>query len=136
MDIQCIAGMAVISRDTASSASLYCDVMGLQMERKDDYRFTEQVDGAKHFGIWSLTDAAMACFGRTEWPEEVPVPQTTIEFEFGDVSAVHTAVHEMKEKEYTFVHDVREEPWGQTLARFISPENVLIGLSYAPWLHE
>jgi hypothetical protein len=28
------------------------------------------------------------------------------------------------------------EPWGQTVARFISPEGVLVGLSYAPWLHE
>ena len=35
-----------------------------------------------------------------------------------------------------FVHEARTEPWGQTLARFISPEGLLIGLSYAPWLHQ
>ena len=35
-----------------------------------------------------------------------------------------------------FVHESRTEPWGQTLARFLSPEGLLIGLSYAPWLHE
>ncbi|MCL6270651.1 VOC family protein [Sansalvadorimonas sp. 2012CJ34-2] len=135
MNIHSVAGMAVISADTESSATLYCDVMGLDMKTEDDYRYTNQLDGAKHFGIWSLNDAANACYGTELWPDNVPVPQTTIEFEFRDTQAVADAVNEMKEKGYTFVHDVRMEPWGQTLARFISPEGVLIGLSYAPWQH-
>jgi len=33
------------------------------------------------------------------------------------------------------VHEARLEPWGQVIARFISPEGLLVGLSYAPWLH-
>ena len=53
-----------------------------------------------------------------------------------DGGAVEAAVREMKEKGREFVHEARTEPWGQTIARFISPEGVLIGLSYAPWLHE
>ena len=34
------------------------------------------------------------------------------------------------------MHEARAEPWGQSVARFMSPEGVLVGLSYAPWLHE
>ena len=60
----------------------------------------------------------------------------TIEFEPSDVTAVGSAVNEMKEKGYEFVHEARVEPWGQTVARFISPQGILVGLSYAPWLYE
>jgi hypothetical protein len=42
----------------------------------------------------------------------------------------------MRAKGQKFVHESRLEPWGQTVARFMSPEGLLIGLSYAPWLHE
>ena len=28
-----------------------------------------------------------------------------------------------------FIHEARLEPWGQTVARFMSPEGLLIGLS-------
>ena len=35
-----------------------------------------------------------------------------------------------------FIHGVRTEPWGQVTARFMSPEGVLVTLSYAPWLHD
>jgi uncharacterized glyoxalase superfamily protein PhnB len=80
--------------------------------------------------------AAQSCFGRDIWPEDVPTPGSTVEFELQDVAAVEDAVRELREKGYAFVHDVRQEPWGQTLARFLSPEGVLVGLSYAPWLHE
>jgi hypothetical protein len=43
---------------------------------------------------------------------------------------------EMKARGYDFVHGARLEPWGQTVARFISPEGLLVGLSYAPWMHK
>jgi hypothetical protein len=33
------------------------------------------------------------------------------------------------------LHDAKVEPWGQTVARLLSPEGALIGLSYAPSLH-
>ena len=42
----------------------------------------------------------------------------------------------MKAGGQVFIHESRTEPWGQTLARFMSPENILVGLSYAPWLHD
>jgi catechol 2,3-dioxygenase-like lactoylglutathione lyase family enzyme len=136
MQIVSIAGFAVITRDPASSRTLYLDRLNLPLKEKDDYLSVERFDGASHFGVWPLTMAAQSCFGSDTWPDEIPVPQATIEFELNDIESVHAAVDEMKALGQRFVHEARVEPWGQTTARFISPEGLLIGLSYAPWLHE
>ncbi|MCP1726583.1 catechol 2,3-dioxygenase-like lactoylglutathione lyase family enzyme [Natronospira proteinivora] len=136
MDIKFIAGFASITKDPAASASLFQDALGLPLEKMDDYRFMDNFPGAHHFGVWPLSMAAQSCFGQDEWPGDVPEPTATIEFELADTAAVEAAVEEMKGNGHTFVHEARTEPWGQTVARFMSPEGVLIGLSYAPWLHE
>lgn len=136
MKIECIAGFAVITRNPSASASLYQDSLGLPLERQDDYRFMDKFPGANHFGVWPLTMAAQSCFGQDEWPAHIPEPTATIEFELADTEAVELAVQELKEKGQQFIHEARIEPWGQTVARFMSPEGILTGLSYAPWLHE
>ena len=41
----------------------------------------------------------------------------------------------MEEQGYPLLHPARQEPWGQTVARLISPENLIVGISYAPWQH-
>jgi hypothetical protein len=53
----------------------------------DDYAYTQRLEGTKHFGLWPLWEAANACFGMTEWPAEIPVPQVSIEFEVADVAS-------------------------------------------------
>lgn len=136
MQIQSIAGFAVISKEPDASRTLYRDIFALPLKSVDDYLYTDRLDGAKHFGIWPLREAARSCFGRDTWPDDLPEPQTTIEFELGNIESVDAAVREMKDSGYTFVHEARLEPWGQTIARFMSPEGVLVGLSYAPWLHD
>ena len=136
MDIKCIAGFAAITKQPDASASLYQETLGLPLESQDDYRFMDKFPGANHFGVWPLKMAAQSCFGQDEWPSHVPEPTATIEFELADAAAVESAVEEMKAKGHDFVHGARTEPWGQTVARLISPEGVLVGLSYAPWLHE
>ena len=136
MEIECIAGFAVISSDSDASAKLYRDYLGLPLQQRGDYLSMDRFSGARHFGIWPLAMAAESCFGQSEWPHHTPVPNVTIEFELRDIAAVEAAVKEMQDQGQEFVHKARLEPWGQTLARFISPEGALIGLSYAPWLHE
>lgn len=136
MKVVSIAGFATITKDSAASKSLYFDTLGLPLHAREEYLSVDGFDGAKHFGIWPLHMAAQSCFGTDAWPPEVPVPQATIEFELSDIEAVGDAVQEMKDKGYSFVHEARTEPWGQTLARFVSPEGLLVGLSYAPWLHK
>jgi catechol 2,3-dioxygenase-like lactoylglutathione lyase family enzyme len=136
MKIVSIAGFAVITKDAAASHALYRDTLGLPFKAMDDYLYVDGFEGASHFGVWPLEGAAQSCFGTDSWPSEIPVPQATIEFELSDIEAVHAAVEEMKAGGQAFVHEARTEPWGQTLARFMSSENLLIGLSFAPWLHE
>ncbi len=136
MKIFCIAGFAAITKDPSASASLYRDTLGLPLESHGDYLFMDKFPGAFHFGVWPLKMAALSCFGTERWPSDIPEPSSTIEFELEDASAVSEAVLEMKQKGYHFIHEARTEPWGQTVARFQSPEGVLTGLSYAPWLHE
>jgi len=137
MKIVAIAGWATITKNPQASAQLYRDLLGLPLQDMGgDYIAMNGFDGAKHFGVWPLKAAAQSCFGRDEWPSDMPTPSATIEFELADEASVQAAVEEMKSKGQRFVHEARLEPWGQTVARFISPEGVLIGLSYAPWFHD
>jgi len=135
LNIVGIAGFAAVTRDPAASAALYLDALGLPLDARDGYLWVDDFAGTRHFGVWPLSMAAQSCFGTDRWPDDVPVPHATIEFELRDVASVNAAVEEMKARGQTFLHEARLEPWGQTVARFLSPEGVLIGLSYAPWLH-
>jgi catechol 2,3-dioxygenase-like lactoylglutathione lyase family enzyme len=134
MEVEFIASFAVITPDPARSRELYVDALGLSLEG-DDYIHSEKIDGAKHFGVWPLAQAAQACFGTEEWPSELSVPQASVEFEVADAAAVSSAAEELRESGYNLLHDAREEPWGQTVARLLSPEGVIVGISYAPQLH-
>jgi catechol 2,3-dioxygenase-like lactoylglutathione lyase family enzyme len=82
MDIQFVASVAPIVRDTDEARWFYRDTLGLSFEGEEgDYVFTHKLEGTKHFGLWPLSEAANACFGTTEWPADIPVPQASIEFE-------------------------------------------------------
>jgi catechol 2,3-dioxygenase-like lactoylglutathione lyase family enzyme len=137
MQIQFIASMAAITPDPPASRSLYLDALGLPLEHGegDDYYHSEQIGGAKHFGVWPLAQAAEACFGTSEWPDDHPTPQASIEFELADAEAVAAAAAELAAGGFPLLHEARLEPWGQTVARLMSPEGLVIGLSFAPWMH-
>jgi catechol 2,3-dioxygenase-like lactoylglutathione lyase family enzyme len=137
VQVQFIASVAVITEDPARSRQLYIEALGLPLEGTggDEYVHSERIEGAKHFGVWPLAQAAQACFGTPGWPADRPVPQASVEFEVEDPAAVEAAAKEMEERGYPLLHPARLEPWGQTVARLISPENLIVGISYAPWLH-
>lgn len=42
------------------------------------------------------------------------------------------AAAELEAAGFALLHDSREEPWGQTVARLQSLEGTIIGISYAP----
>jgi len=96
------------------------------------YFHSERIGRSKHFGVWPLAEAAQACFGSAEWPAGRPVPQVSIEFEVESVDAVADAAAELRGRGFELLHDAREEPWGQTVARLLSSEGSIIGISYAP----
>jgi len=133
MDVQFVASVAPIVRDTRAARAFYADALGLSFEGGDEYRFTQELDGTKHFGLWPLSEAATACFGTTEWPSEIPVPQASIEFEVADVAA---AADELKAKGYRLIHEARTEPWKQITARLLSPEGLLVAVCYTPSFHD
>ena len=138
MDIQFIATLAVITPDPGKSRELFIDALGLPLEASpgSDYFHSERIEGSKHFAIWPLSEAAQACFGTPEWPAGVPVPQMSLEFEVRDADAVQSAAEELRQRGFTLVHDARQEPWGQTVARLQSEEGSIIGISFAPALHD
>ena len=138
MDVQFIASVSVIAPDPAKSRELFVDALGLPLEARpgDDYFHSERIPGSKHFGVWPLAQAAEACFGSAEWPDERPLPQVSLEFEVEDARAVQAAAEELRAKGFTLLHEAREEPWGQTVARLQSVEGAVIGISFAPWLHD
>lgn len=137
MKVQFIASFAVIAPDPAASRKLYVDALGLPLEQTDgEYYSSEHIGGSKHFGVWPPAQAAEACFGTGDWPTEHAVPQASIEFELATVEAVAEAAKELVDEGYPVLHPVRTEPWGQTVARVLSPEGAIVGLSYAPWMHD
>ena len=137
MKIEFLSTLAVIAPDPPASRKLYVDALGLPLSSGADseYHHSEQISGCKHFAVWPLSQAAEACFGTPQWPAGRPVPQVSIEFDVADADAVHAAARELQEAGYELLHPVREEPWGQTVARLQSLEGAIIGVSYAPSLH-
>ncbi|MGH7639882.1 MAG: VOC family protein [Candidatus Dormibacteria bacterium] len=137
MNIEFLATVAVITPDPTDSRSLYVEALGLQLQGEGDgYYHSEQIAGCKSFGIWPLPQAARACFGTDRWPAERPVPQVSVEFDVSSADAVALAARELVEAGHDLLHEVREEPWGQTLARLQSPEGAIIGITYTPVLHD
>jgi hypothetical protein len=63
------------------------------------------------------------------------VPQVSLEFEVEDPEAVGAAAAELRAGGFELLHDARQEPWGQTVARLQSLEFAIVGISFAPWLH-
>ncbi len=131
-----IASVSVITAEPDASRQLYVQALGLPLERlDDDYFASERIDGSKHFGVWPLAEAAQACFGTRTWPSDRPVPQASLEFELADAAAVAAGAAELEAGGHRLLHPARTEPWGQTVARLQSIEGLIVGLSFAPWLH-
>jgi catechol 2,3-dioxygenase-like lactoylglutathione lyase family enzyme len=134
MKILFVAGFSPIVPEPGQSQAFYRGGLGLEIDQgQGDYVFTEKLAGSRHFGLWPLREAAEACFGTTEWPSHVTRPQAALEFEVDDVAS---AADELVAKGHTLIHGARTEPWGQQIARLLSPEGLLIGVCFTPWLHE
>ncbi|HEY7690765.1 MAG TPA: VOC family protein [Gaiellaceae bacterium] len=136
VNIEFLSTVAVIAPDPSASRELYVGALGLPLDgRGDGYHHSEEIAGCRSFGIWPLSHAAEACFGTAEWPVDRPVPQLSIEFDVGEATAVGPAAQELEQAGYELLHQPREEPWGQTVARLQSPEGAIVGISYIPMFH-
>jgi hypothetical protein len=133
MKVLFVAGFGPIVHDQKASEALYLDTLGLTFERDGDYLHTEKIDGVKHFALWPLSQAAESCFGTPEWPKDMQVPYAWMEM---DVEDVESATQELKDKGYKVLVSARKEPWGQIVTRLLSPEGILLGLTFTPWMRE
>ena len=136
MDVLFVASVAVVTADPPRSRKLFIDALGLPLEGEGDgYYSSGSIPGSKHFGVWPLAEAAQACFGTPEWPAGRVVPQASIEFEVADADAVEAAGAELERAGYELLHPARTEPWGQTVARLLTDDGLIVGISYAPPFH-
>ena len=137
MNIVFVSSVALVTSDPPAGKKLFVDTLGLPLgsAEGDDYLHSEKIGGSKHFGVWPLEQAAQACFGTTEWPADRPVPQASVEFEVAEEAAVADAARELEDSGYEILHPARTEPWGQTVARMLTPEGAILGISYAPSMH-
>ena len=129
-----VAGFGPIVRDIAASRKLYGEALGIAFkEETGGYLHTGDLKGAKEFALWPLSQAAQSCFGKDSWPENIPAPQAWLEF---DVDNVENATANLESRGYRMLVKNKIEPWGQTVSRFISPEGLLVGVTFTPSLRE
>lgn len=129
-----IAGFGPIVRDTAASRNLYRELLGIPFkEESSGYLHTEALKGAKSYALWPLSQAAQSCFGTHSWPDDVVVPQAWVEF---DVDSVENTTADLESRGYRMLVKNKKEPWGQTVSRFISPEGLLVGITFTPLMRE
>jgi hypothetical protein len=129
-----IAGFGPIVREASASRQLYNQILGIGFkEEVGGYLHTETLKGAKTFALWPLSQAAESCFGEASWPPELPAPQAWLEFDVDDVAK---ATEELESKGHRMLVRNKKEPWGQTVSRFITPEGLLVGITFTPAMRE
>ncbi len=136
MNVMFVAGFGPIVRDVDAGRAFWGAGLGIALnEAAPSYWATDDLEGVKAFALWPLGEAARSCFGADTWPEEIPAPQAWIEFDVESPEAVAGAVAELEAAGHRVLRGAREEPWGQTTARLLSPEGLLVGVTYTPWMH-
>lgn len=129
-----IAGFGPIDRNVEESRALYAEALGIAFkEDAGGYLYTGGLAGAKHFALWPLAQAAQSCFGSDAWPADIPTPQAWLEFEVDDVER---ATADLELRGYRMLVRSKTEPWGQTVSRFLSPEGLLVGVTFTPALRQ
>jgi catechol 2,3-dioxygenase-like lactoylglutathione lyase family enzyme len=137
MQIEFIAGFGPIGIDQHATHDFWARTIGIHFEEPEPgYFHASDLDGVRAFALWPLEQAAEATFGTPEWPSDQPVPQAWIEVEVASPEAVAEAVEELRAAGQEILIDAHTEPWGQTTARLMSPEGLLVGISYIPSFHE
>jgi len=136
IDVLFIAGFGPIVTDAKAGERLYRELLRLPLEAVegyDGYWHSGKIEGVKHFALWPLDKAALACFGTSEWPKEIPVPQAWLELDVADIEA---ATRILEQAGCRLLVRLRQEPWGQTVTRFLSPEGMLTAVTHTPFLRK
>jgi catechol 2,3-dioxygenase-like lactoylglutathione lyase family enzyme len=136
MQVSFVAGFGPIVRDVDASRAFWGAGLGIKLEEAaPSYWTNDDLEGVKAFALWPLDQAAESCFGAATWPEEIPAPQAWLELDVASPQAVAEAVAELEASGHRVLRGAHEEPWGQTTSRLLSPEGLLVGVTYTPWMH-
>ena len=136
MKVSFVAGFGPIVQDPEKSREWWQQVTGLELgEISTDYYGTDDLKGVNAFAAWPLAQAAENTFGASDWPDDLPIPQAWIELDVESADAVKQAADELVAKGHRLLRETKTEEWGQTTARLQSPEGLLVGISYTPWMH-
>jgi catechol 2,3-dioxygenase-like lactoylglutathione lyase family enzyme len=136
MKVELIAGFGPIVRDPAESRGWW-SALGLNLaEIAPDYWGLDDLGGVNAFALWPLAQAAQNTFGTPDWPADIPTPQAWIELDVGSAEEVADAQKELESKGHRLLRATATEEWGQTTARLLSPEGLLVGITFTPWMHE
>ncbi len=131
-----VAGFGPIVRDIEQSRAFWGDGLGIELEEKaPGYWTNDKLGGVKAFALWPLTHPAESCFGTDAWPADLPVPAAWLELDVDSPEAVAPAAAEMVGRGHRLIVETKVEPWGQTVARLLSPEGILVGIVFTPWMH-
>jgi catechol 2,3-dioxygenase-like lactoylglutathione lyase family enzyme len=137
MKIAFVAGFGPIVQDTDASRAFWGDGLGVALEEAaPGYWTNDDLEGMNAFALWPLSQAAQACFGTDAWPDDLPVPQAWMELDLESADDVAPATAEMAERGYRILVNAKLEPWGQTVSHLLSPEGILMGIVFTPWLHK
>jgi hypothetical protein len=132
-----VATVAVITAEPSHGRQLFIGTLGLPLEGEGDgYYSSGDIPGCTHFAVWPLTEAAQSCFGSSQWPPDMIVPQASLEFEVDDPDAVSRAGAELEAAGHELLHPTRTEPWGQTVTRVLTQDGLIVGISYIPAFHD
>lgn len=137
MKISFVAGFGPIIGDADEARGFWERGLGIELEEPAPGYFTnDSLEGVRAFALWPLAQAAETTFGSPDWPAELPTPQSWLELDVESPDAVGAAVAEMAAAGHRVLLEAHEEPWGQTTARLLSPEGLLVGITFTPWMHE
>lgn len=137
MQISFVAGFGPIVRDVDASRRFWGDGLGIALEEAAPSYFTnDDLGGVNAFALWPLNQAAESTFGNATWPDDIPAPTTWIELDVASADEVAAAVAELEAIGHRVLRGAHEEPWGQTTSRVLSPEGLLVGITFTPWMHD
>ncbi len=136
MDVRFVAGFGPVVDDPGAALAFWRDGLGLPLEEiaPGDHG-SDDLDGGRAFAAWPLARAAESVFGTSTWPAGVTRPQAWVEFDVASPELVGTAVEELCASGHDVLRGADDEPRGQTTARLLSPEGLLVGVTHTPWMH-
>jgi hypothetical protein len=137
MRVAFVAGFGPIVREADASRAFWGAGLAIPLEEAAPEYFTnDSLGGVNAFALWPLSQAAESTFGSAEWPADIAAPQAWMELDVESAEAVAEAVAELEAGGHRVLRGAHEEPWGQTTSRLLSPEGLLVGITFTPWMHD